>query len=145
MALKRLRLAGVLLAACAAVAALAYLRDPPWLAGTTSGLSGWTTGAGGTRYRWAGSHASFFVPADARGIVIPVRATFDSPQDWPVAVEVTLDDRAVDRLTLRDAEWRPIEIRMPPPGSRRHRRVDIRLDRTRAPDRGIQIGDIVRK
>ena len=80
------------------VAALAYLRDPPWLAGLESGFRRWETGADGTRYRWTGGHASFFVPATARAIVIPTRTTFDEPGDPPVLVSIAIDDRAADEF-----------------------------------------------
>ena len=46
-------------------AALAYLRDPPWLIGDGLGLPPLETMADGTRIRWTGGHASFFVPSNA--------------------------------------------------------------------------------
>ena len=42
-----------------------YLRDPAWIAGQTTGMGDWQQDADGIRYRWANSHASFFVPSDA--------------------------------------------------------------------------------
>ncbi len=64
------------IAAAAVVSALAYLRDPPWLASMDSGFRRWETASDGTRYRSMAGHASFFVPADARAVVIPARTTF---------------------------------------------------------------------
>jgi hypothetical protein len=127
---------------CALVAAVIYLRDPRWLIDITSGLGGWEIADDGTRYRWAGSHASFFVPSDARRIVLPVRAPFDTPSDWPITATISLDDRDVERLTLREDGWRRVVVTLPPRGSRRVRRVDIRLDRTRRENQGVQIGEV---
>jgi hypothetical protein len=126
----------------AAIAAVAYLRDPPWLLDTTSGMRGWETDGKVTRFRWMGGHASLFVPSDARAIEIPVRTTFDQAGDWPVTVSVTIDDRPSDHVVLSDPQWHSIVLRLPPPGSRRVRRVDIRLDRTRDDNRGAAIGEV---
>lgn len=128
---------------CAVVlGGLAYLRDPPWILSMTSGLRPWETGGGGERFRWMGGHASFFVPASARAVEIPLRTTFERPQDWPIVVSVSLDDRPVDRQVLSDAAWRRSVVRLPPPGTRRARRIDIRVDRTRDDNRGAAVGEL---
>ena len=132
----------LLVALSLAGAALAYLRDPPWLLATTSGLGGWETGRDSTRYRWTNGHASFFVPADWTAIELPLRATFESPADWPIAATVTIDDRPADRVVLSDDSWRHLLIRLPPRPTRRVRRIDIRLDRTRDGNLGVQLGEI---
>jgi hypothetical protein len=136
----RLLVAGA--AAVALIAALIYLRDPPWLLSTTSGMRGWEEDGQGFRFRWMGGHASFFVPSDTRAVEIPVRTTFDQPRDWPITVSVSIDDRLGDQLVLADAEWHSIVLRMPPPESRRVRRIDIRLDRTRDDNRGAAVGGV---
>ena len=123
------------------VAALSYLRDPPWLARMESGFQRWETDADGTRYRWIGGHASFFVPASATAIVIPTRAGFDERGE-PPTVSIAIDDRTADEFVLRDDEWRVHELRLPPPGRRRLRRIDVRVDRLRAGMRGAQIGEV---
>lgn len=123
----------------AAIAALAYLRDPPWLLAYSSGLTEWEAADDGTRVRGAGAHASFFVSADARDFRLRMRRIFEKPDDWPVTVSVSLDDVPVDRLVLSDGAWREITIRMPPRGTRRVRRVDVRSDRTRADHRALQL------
>jgi len=125
------------------VAALAYLRDPPWLLSTTSGMRPWERDAAGTRMRWLGGHASFFVPADAHVIEIPVRTTFERPDDWPIAVSVSIDDRPANRIVLTDAAWRRVVVTMPPRGWRRVRRIDLRMDRTRDDNRAAAIGEVV--
>jgi hypothetical protein len=121
---------------------LAYLRDPPWLAGIESGVRGWHTGADGVRYRWTDGHASFFVPAASSSLTIPARVTFDEPGDPPVLVSIAIDDRPADRFELRDDRWLTRRLAMPPPGSRRLRRIDIRVNRVRSGNRGIQLGEV---
>ena len=136
------RCLALLVALALAGAALAYLRDPSWLLTTTSGLRGWSTDRDGTRYRWTGGHASFFVPADWTAIELPLRATFESPADWPIAATVTIDDRPADRVVLTDGSWRRLLIRLPPRAARRVRRIDVRVDRTREGNRGVQLGEV---
>jgi hypothetical protein len=122
---------------------LAYLRDPAWLATVESGFHRWQVGADGTRYRWTDGHASFFVPAFAKSVTLPLRVTFEQPGDPPVLVNVALDDRPADAFELRDDRWVERRIIMPPPAGRRHRRIDIRVDRLRAGSRGVQLAEIV--
>jgi hypothetical protein len=131
-------------AACAVLllAAMAYLRDPPWLLNVTSGLTSWETDEQGARYRWTNGRASFFVPADAGSIVLTVRSMKDAPADWPITATITIDDRPATVVTFRDEGWREIGIRLPPRGSRRVRRFDIKLDRLRSAQRGIQLQEI---
>ena len=132
--------AGVL--AVVFIAALTYLRDPPWLASSTSGMRGWEADADGTRFRWMGGHASLFVPSSARAIEIPLRTTFDQRGDQPITVSVSIDDRAADQVVLADAAWHSIVVRMPLPGSRKFRRIDLRVDRTRDDNRGAAVGEV---
>jgi hypothetical protein len=124
------------------IAALAYLRDPPWLARIESGFRDWETAADGTRYRWTSGHASFFVPAAASAITIPARTTFETPGEPSVLVSIAIDDRAADEFVLRDDGWQVRKLRMPPPGRRHLRRIDVRVDRLREGNRGAQIGEV---
>jgi hypothetical protein len=125
----------------ALIAVLAYLRDPPWLIRVDSGFRGWETGSDGSRYRWTSGHASFFVPSTATAVVVPAKTTF-GPGDAPVHLTISIDDRIVDRDLLTDERWHARTVRLPQPESRRVRRIDIRVDRVRAGNRGAQIGDI---
>lgn len=125
-------------AAALVIPALAYLRDPPWLEGLEAGFGGWEAADDGTRYRWISGHASFFVSADASTITIPLR-TIPDPA-WPITVSITIDDRPADRLELRDGAWHFTRLRLPPRSSRRTRRIDLRADRTRTGNRGVQVG-----
>ena len=135
------RLFPLIAAFAAAIAVLAYLRDPAWLPQVESGFRGWEVDDTGRRFRWIGGHASFFVRSDATGVTIPVRTTF-AEGDWPITVSISIDDRGVDRLELADAEWRYGKVRLPARGNRRVRRIDIRADRTRPGNRAVKVGEI---
>ena len=144
MALSRARAAIIVMLCAVVVAALAYLRDPPWAAGMTTGLAEWRTDDQGVRFRWAGSHASFFVPSGAAEVTIPLRAPFDSPNDWSITATISIDGRPADRITFEaPSAWRRLTLRLPPPGGRRHRRINIRLDRTRAGNHGVMVGEVL--
>jgi hypothetical protein len=138
--MRRLLIVAVL--AAVVCAALAYLRDPPWLISITSGMRAWEMDASGRRYRWMGGHASLFVRSDARTVSIPLRTTFDAPGDQPITVSIAIDDRPGDRIVLGDPQWHLSTLRLPPPGGRRVRRIDIRVDRTREDNRGAAVGDV---
>lgn len=125
-----------------ALAVLAYLRDPAWLVSVESGFRPWETARDGARYRWIGGHASFFVPSSAQAISIPLRTTFGGPEDLPISVTVTLDDRPAERLTLADGRWHRVMLSGLRPSHRRVRRVDIRADRTREGNRSVQVGTV---
>ena len=139
MALSGPRLTTSLVVAAAVVAALAYLRDPPWLLNLTSGLSPWETDAEGIRYRWTRGRASFFVPADAGEIALRLRSIKDTPADWPITATIAIDGRPADRIRIDDEQWQTVRFRLPPRGTRAVRRIDISLDRLRAGQRGLQL------
>jgi hypothetical protein len=121
---------------------LGWLRDPSWLSGMTSGLGPWTRDDAGVAGRWTGGRASFFIPADARVVRIPIRTVFHDPSDWAVVVSIGIDGRPADRLELDSAEWRTVEIQLPPRGSRRYRRIDVHVDRLRTGERGVFLGEV---
>lgn len=133
----------VVLTAGVLAAGLAYLREPAWLAGIESGFKQWETTPDGVRYRWTNGHASFFVPATAASLEIPIRTTFEAAEDPPVLITISIDDRPADAIILRNEQWQTRKLRMPPPASRGLRRVDIRVDRLRAGNYGAQIGEVV--
>ena len=139
---RRISVAGLVVALAGA---LWYLRDPAWLAGQTTGLRPWHKGADGTSYRWSGGHASFFVPADAKQIRIPVATTFDPRQprgDEPMLVTLTIDDRRAARVLLSTPRIETVVLALPPPGSRRVRRIDIRTSVTREGNHGVMIDPV---
>ena len=134
------RIAALLFVVVLAAAALAYLREPPWLATMDYGFRGWQTDADGTRFRWTGGHASFFVPAAATAVSIPLRTTF-APGEPAVRVSLAIDDRPADAIVLRDPAWQVRTLALPPRGRRGLRRIDVRIDRVREGNRGAQIGE----
>jgi hypothetical protein len=139
------RRAGAAALLVAVVAALWYLRDPAWLAHQTTGLRPWQRDAGGRAYRWSGGHASFFVPSGAKQIRVPVATIFDARQprgDEPMLVTFTVDDRRAGRVLLGDARVQEMVLDMPPPGSRRLRRVDVRSNITRVSNLGVMVGPV---
>ena len=126
-------------------AALWYLRDPPWLATQTTGLRGWERAADGSLHRWSGGHATFFVPAEARQVRIPVATTFDwrEPRGGePMMISFAIDDVRAARTVLDDTNGREVVLHMPPRGSRRVRRVDLRTSVTREGNRGVKVGAV---
>ena len=133
------------IAVVAALAALAYLYDPPWLVSQATGLRGWEQRGDGPRYRWSAGHASFFVPADAGTIDVPVSTTFGPEDARPMMVTVSVDDRFAARVVLTDEAWTRVTITLPPPGRRKVRRIDVRTNITRADNHGVRIGDVVRR
>jgi hypothetical protein len=135
-----MRRAVVLAGVVALIAILAWLRDPGWLAGMESGLGNWES-LDGVAYRWTAGRASFFVPADVQEVRIRLRVPLRSG-DWPVLVTLSIDGRPADRVQLSSDDWRHSRVRLPRPGSRRFRRIDIHVDRVRDGQRGVQVGAI---
>ena len=120
--------------------AVVYLRDPGWLIGIESGFRPWDRTADGTRFRWTGGHASFFVPSDVSSMTIPIRTSF-SPGEWTVPVVITVDDRMATTTELRDDGWQRLTFELPGRSNRRVRRIDIRVARTRAGNKGVAVGE----
>lgn len=125
--------------ACLLIAALAYLRDPPWLVRVTSGLSAWQSDRDGTRYRWTRGRSSFFVPSADEFVTFRLRAPKMDPRDWPITATITIDDRPADVVKVREDDWSMVRLRLPPRGGRKFRRIDIKLDRLRSEGRGVQL------
>lgn len=137
---KRLPLVAVLIAL---VAALAYLRDPPWLLRVTSGLGSRLSDETGQPYRWTGGRASFFIPSEARTLELTMRALKDTDADWPINATVSVDGGPAELVPFPDGAWRRVRIRLPPRGGRDVRRIDIHLDRVRRGQRGVQLREPV--
>ncbi len=138
----RRRAIAIVLALAAIAAALAALRDPAWLADRSSGLRRWEHPAGEPRYRWSTGHASFFVPADAGAFDLPVATTFDAGDDAPMLVSVSVDGDLAARAVLTDASWTRLHVVLPPRGSRRLRRIDLRTNVTRQDAYGVKVGEL---
>ncbi len=136
------RLVAIVVACLAAVALLAYLRDPPWLIDQTTGLRRWEQGPDGRRFRWSGAHASFFVPAQAGAIEVPLSTTFDQQDDRPLMVTISVDDTVAARVVLTGTGWTRARVTLPPRGTRRVRRIDVRTSVTRDDNHGVRIGEL---
>ena len=135
----RRRWLSVLIGTLLILAALAYLRDPPWLVTVTSGMGNWETDHDGTRYRWTSGHASFFVPSSTDFVTLRMRAPKTDPRDWPVTATITIDDRPADVIKVNEENWSVVRLRLPARGGRRVRRIDVKLDRLTSENRGVQL------
>jgi hypothetical protein len=131
--------------ALAAIAVLAYLYDPPWMGGVTSGLRPWEEDPPGTLFRWTYGRATFFVPSNATTMTVPLRAVFPGPNHVPVTVEMRDNGRLLATIELRDPDaW----VRTTVPlkraaGRRRFRRIDLRVSRVVPPFAlGVMTGEI---
>lgn len=125
------RRAKAIAALIAVVAALAYLRDPPWLGSVTSGLRDWDHGDPAQIFRWTNGRASLFIPSSATAVMIPLRSAFPAPGGGPVVVEIRVDDRYLATVTLTDTrEWVRHEFPLGNrPTNRRFRRIDFHVNR----------------
>lgn len=124
------------------IGVLAYLRDPSWIASQTTGMWDREQAPDGSWYRWANSHASFFVPADATTVRLRLSTTFDPADAEPMIVTVSIDEVRAAGLLLTDADWHDLIVAVPPQGSRRERRIDVRTNRVRADNRAVRIADV---
>jgi hypothetical protein len=125
-------------------AVLAYLRDPPWLAGVTSGFGHWEQNRAGVRFRWMGGRASFFVPSGAERVEIPFQALFSTEPPGPFLIDVRVDDSRVSRVIVREQGWVTATIPIPAVAtSRRFRRIDLSANRTWGErSLSVQVGEI---
>jgi hypothetical protein len=136
------RTAGVLALVAALGCAVWYLRDPAWLIHQTTGLRAPQRAPDGTVFRWSGGHASFFVPSDAGAIRLPLATTFDAADSRPMVVTVFVDDKRASRILLTDEAWHTLTVPLPPRGSRRVRRIDIKTSVVRDDNHGVKVGEL---
>jgi hypothetical protein len=126
-------------------ALLAWLRDPRWVGGVTSGLGRVVADVDGRPVRWTRGHAVFYVPAAAATLAIPLRARRPRPGYLPVTVRISIDDVLVDEIVIADEQWHLPRVAVGQMGGtwRRYRRVDLRLNRTWGPQRaGVLLGQV---
>lgn len=143
--MSRWRPVAIVLCVVLTVPLLAYLRDPPWLIDVTSGFGALERDRGGRFFRWIGGRASFFVPAGARQVQIPVRALFLTSDRRPFLVRIDVNDRPVKRIALEDEGWREVAVQIPAGADRGRRvvRIDLHVDHTWSErSLGVQVGQI---
>jgi hypothetical protein len=134
--------------AVALLAALGYLYDPPWIGGVTSGLRPWEEDPPGTLFRWTAGRASFYVPATASSMIVPMRSVFPGPAGTPVQVQVRDDGKLLGTVELSSPNaWvRPSFQLKRRAGRRRFRRIDLRVSRVMPPfSLGVMTGEVVVK
>jgi hypothetical protein len=144
MTTKRRIASGII--ALLAAASLAYLYDPPWIGGMTSGLRRWEEDPPGTRFRWTMGRGTFYVPSHVSTMTVPLRAFFPGPDGSPVQVELRDDGRLISIVELTDPDaWvrHPLPLK-PYTGHRRFRRIDLRVSRVVPPfNLGVMTGEFI--
>jgi hypothetical protein len=143
------RIGAAVVTMIALASGLAYLRDPVWLGGITSGLQPWRVDTDNERCRWTTGRASFFVPSTAEQLTLPFRA-IEPRSDHPVTVDISVDGRWLatvdipDRPKPQSLEWVRTTLPLPRQAtSRRFRRVDLRVHRQiKGFHEGVQMGEI---
>jgi hypothetical protein len=58
-----------------------------------------------------------------------------------MVVTFTIDGSRAGRVLLTDDAWQEVALSMPPRGSRRVRRIDVRTSVTREDNHGVQLGE----
>lgn len=142
----RWKIAALALCLVIAGALLAYLRDPPWLINVSSGFGAVEHDRSGRTFRWTGGRASFFVPAGASLVRLPLRALFLTGDRRPFVVRIDVNDRPASLISLDDERWREAEVRIAPTAARGRRvvRIDLHVDRTWSErSLGVQVGEVV--
>jgi hypothetical protein len=119
----------------AVVAALAYLRNPPWIEDVTSGMKPWDHDESGVLYRWTEGHASFYIPTNVQTMTLPLRSAVAGPDGAPVKVELRQDGAllGIIELTTPSAWIRPTMTLRPSKTRRPFQRIDLRVSRTFPP------------
>jgi len=132
-------------ALAAAIAALAYLRNPPWIEGVTSGMKPWDRDEYGVLYRWTEGHASFYIPSNVQTMTLPMRSAVASEDHSPVKVELRQDGALLGIVDLATVtEWvKPTLTLRPSRTGRPFQRIDLRVSRTFPPwSFGVMTGEV---
>jgi hypothetical protein len=121
----------LLVAALAAGAALAYLRDPPWLGQLSGGLVAGGVDESGVAYRRMEGHAWFFVPSTVTVVDVPIRLVLTAEEPDPVRLRLTVNDQVQSVVTIGDSRWTDLTIDCTrvPAGGRTYRRIDLYANR----------------
>ena len=142
MSRRRLAIVGVI----AVVAALAYLRNPPWIEDVTSGMKPWDRDEFGVLYRWTEGHASFYIPSNVQTMNVPMRSGVATPDHSPVKVVLRQDGVLLGTVELPTVtEWvKPTLTLRPSRTGRPFQRIDLRVSRTFPPwSFGVMTGEVI--
>jgi O-antigen ligase len=131
------RPAWIAAAAVAVIVAAAFtaLQPPitPPASAEVDGFYGWETAEDGTRFRWTGEYASFFVPSDVRAAHFPMRLPAAARAVTPIGIEVMAGALPKGRVFITDV-WADIYVPLGDvPTPKGYRRVDLRVDRSWQP------------
>jgi O-antigen ligase len=89
------------------------------------GVSRWSPAESGPRIRSVGQRAVFFVPADARGVILPFRTRTESL--GPHTIEIWFEGRLANRVTTKGAEWIRVNVVLPHAAAEGFYRVEARV------------------
>jgi O-antigen ligase len=103
------------------------------------GLSEWRIAEDGTRYRVADDTATIFVPTAAKLVDVPLR--LGDARAAGSTVEILLNGRVVDRVSVDRQQWYRYRLIVPPNSTQRFIPLTFRI--TGASDVQLQIGRIV--
>lgn len=122
------------------------------LAHITGGFSNWQKPRRGPRFRWTGARAMFYVPATARGILVPIGGPPHGVSAGRVEVRLSLDGTVVNRVSIEENEWITVRMLIPESEGARFRRIELEVFPTWTPDRtrpdtvrrvgGVRVGDV---
>ena len=95
------------------------------LAEQTYGFYGWEQ-EGGQRFRWTSRRATFFIPAAARELQLPLRAIHIGGNTTPTKVSIAISGRTFHKVELEHDDWTTVRMLLPRDTDRNgFRRVDI--------------------
>lgn len=104
------------------------------------GLSPWQDAVDGVRYRLAQAASSVFVPSDARMVVVPLRAAPSRPD---LRVELLLDGRPADVVTVSSERWQLLRIQIPQERrAPRFHRLELKVEGAPAATDLLMIGKV---
>ncbi len=108
------------------------------------GVSLWTPAASGPRTRTVGRRAVFFVPADARGVILPFRSRLESAA--PHTIELFFEGRLANRVTTKSVEWIRVNLVLPAQHDTKYYRIEAHVTGPVPPgadtsvDAGVEMG-----
>jgi len=109
----RLALAAFALVAVVSVPMRTIEARPARLDQTSFGFYDWENDHG-LAYRWTSRRATFFIPAGARELEMPVRSMMISGHTEPVTFSVAVNGRILDTFPVRQGDWQTVKLRLPP-------------------------------